>query len=103
MPKKKPAPDIYLYAMQQLGVTPDQCLAFEDSGNGLLSAQRAGLDTLVTVSQYTVNQDFPGALAVLDHLGEPDAHCKSLRGPAPACGYVDVAFLEALTEQRRAG
>ncbi|MEZ5450659.1 MAG: HAD-IA family hydrolase [Thiolinea sp.] len=31
--------------MQQMGVTPDECLAFEDSDNGLRSAQAAGLKT----------------------------------------------------------
>jgi len=103
VPKKKPAPDIYVHAMRELGVTPDQCLAFEDSRNGLLSAQRAGLETLVTVSCYTEHEDFPGALTVLDHLGEPDQPCQSLHGPAPAQGYVDVAFLESLREQRRVG
>lgn len=97
VPKKKPAPDIYDYAMRELGVSADECLAFEDSENGLRSACAAGLATLVTISQYTADQDFSDALVVLDHLGEPDAHCTALNGPAPERGYVDIAFLHALT------
>jgi beta-phosphoglucomutase len=39
----KPAPDAYRLAMQRLGVTPAQCLAFEDSDIGAESAARAGI------------------------------------------------------------
>ena len=62
---------------------PERCLAVEDSRNGLLSSLAAGIPTLVTVSAYTADQNFPGALAVLDHLGEPDLPCRTLAGPAP--------------------
>lgn len=39
----KPAPDVYLYACEQIGERPADCLAVEDSPNGILSAYRAGL------------------------------------------------------------
>lgn len=38
----KPAPDIYLFGAQCLGLNPENCLALEDSYNGMLSAKRAG-------------------------------------------------------------
>lgn len=38
----KPMPDVYLYACEQLGELPQNCLALEDSPNGVLSAWRAG-------------------------------------------------------------
>ena len=38
----KPMPDVYLYACKQLGELPQNCLALEDSPNGVLSAWRAG-------------------------------------------------------------
>ena len=38
----KPMPDVYLYACSQLGERPQDCLALEDSPNGVLSAWRAG-------------------------------------------------------------
>ena len=38
----KPAPDIYLYAAQKLGLKPEECLVLEDSPSGLLAAYRAG-------------------------------------------------------------
>lgn len=38
----KPEPDIYLEAARQLGVSPEECVALEDSPNGLMAAKRAG-------------------------------------------------------------
>ena len=68
VPKKKPAPDIYLWVLERLGLSPEACLAIEDSTNGLKSAMAARLPTLVTTSIYTANDDFTGALAVLPDL-----------------------------------
>lgn len=96
VPSKKPAPDIYFHAMEIMGVGPGECLAFEDSENGLLSAQAAGLPTLVTVSRYTRGQDFSGAVLVLDHLGEPGQAFEVLAGDASGHQYVDVDLLHEL-------
>jgi HAD superfamily hydrolase (TIGR01509 family) len=71
VPAKKPAPDIYRYALEQLGLAPEMCLAFEDSENGLCAARGAGLRTVVTVNEYTRDQDFTEAELVLDQFGEP--------------------------------
>lgn len=38
----KPSPDVYLYACEQIGEDPNDCIAVEDSPNGILSAYRAG-------------------------------------------------------------
>lgn len=93
---KKPAPDIYLYTMQQMGVSPDECLAFEDSENGLISAQRAGLKTLVTVSQYTHNHDFSSAEIVVDNLGEPNSPCQIQQGSMNGSTCVDIPLLRSV-------
>ena len=90
---KKPAPDVYLLALERLGLPATRCLAFEDSRNGVVSAMAAGLATVVTVSHYTAQQDFPEALSVLDHLGEPDEPCRRLAGRAPHGAFVDMATL----------
>ncbi|MEW6679283.1 MAG: HAD family hydrolase [Pseudomonadota bacterium] len=68
VPAKKPAPDIYVWAMAQLGLQPGDCLAFEDSENGIKASLGAGLRTVVTVNDYTRDHDFTGALAVLPDL-----------------------------------
>ncbi|HHJ15757.1 MAG TPA: HAD family hydrolase [Gammaproteobacteria bacterium] len=96
VPAKKPAPDIYHYAMQAMDVSPEECLAFEDSENGLHSAQDAGLATLVTASQYTQDHDFDGAVLVLDQLGEPDRPFEVLAGDAGGHKMVDIELLHDL-------
>lgn len=79
VPIKKPAPDIYLWVLDQLKLTPQQCIAIEDSENGLKSALAANLPTLITVSGYTHSQDFNGAVAVLSDLGEPSQPFTQIR------------------------
>lgn len=68
--KKKPAPDIYLLALETLGLPPHECMVVEDSRNGLLAALGAGLPTLITTSTYTVGEDFTGAAKVVPELGD---------------------------------
>lgn len=41
--KSKPAPDVYLYACQALGVSPADCVVFEDSFNGIRAAKSASM------------------------------------------------------------
>lgn len=93
---KKPAPDIYLYTLQKMGLSAADCLAFEDSENGIRSACGANLRTIVTVNDYTRQQDFSEALLVLDHLGEPEQACEVLQGDMQGRSYVDVALLRGL-------
>lgn len=41
--RSKPAPDPFLLAADTLGVDPERCLVFEDTDNGVRSAQAAGM------------------------------------------------------------
>lgn len=68
VPAKKPAPDIYRWALERLGLPATACLAIEDSDNGLRAARGAGLATVITANDYTRGQDFSGAVAVLPDL-----------------------------------
>lgn len=43
----KPEPDVYLYACEQIGESPQDCMAVEDSPNGITAAYRAGLRTVM--------------------------------------------------------
>jgi len=42
-PRPKPAPDLYRIAAARLGVSPEHCLVLEDSDQGLVAAQAAGM------------------------------------------------------------
>lgn len=96
VPAKKPAPDIYIWAMDKMNLKPEECLAFEDSKNGVRSSTAAGLTTLVTVNGYTENEDLSGAAVILDQLGEPGSPFKVLVGDALGSDYVDLDFLQRL-------
>lgn len=93
VPAKKPAPDIYFWALEKLKLSSAECLAFEDSENGLKSSLGAGLKTLVTINDYTADHDFEGALAVLSDLGEPGNACQVFSGDMRGRGYVDIPLL----------
>ena len=93
---KKPAPDVYQLALEELALSPAACVAFEDTINGLRSATGAGLRCLVTVSAYGGTGPFAQAAAVVDHLGEADRPGTALSGPPLLRGVVDLAWLADL-------
>jgi len=62
---KKPAPDLYRWTLQALDLPPRDCLAVEDSSHGLAASMAAGIPTVVTVSDYTLHENFDGARMVL--------------------------------------
>ena len=59
--RAKPAPDLYLAACAGLGVRPEEAIAFEDSRNGMLAAQAAGMRCVVVPNELTVAMDLAGA------------------------------------------
>ncbi len=96
VPEKKPAPDIFEYALAHLKLPPENCLAFEDTNNGLLSAVQTGLKTVVTVNDYTWQQDFSKAALVISDLGELGTPFKVISGQVGDARYFDVALARTL-------
>lgn len=101
VPSKKPAPDIFHLALKQLGCQASECVAIEDSDNGVRSALGAGLRALlVTVNAYTCEQDLGSAALVVEHLGEPDQPARWLGGQwdpeSAGPAVVDLRLLERL-------
>ncbi|MEU4688409.1 HAD family phosphatase [Actinoplanes sp. NPDC023714] len=72
VPRGKPAPDVYLTAVQKLGLTPGECAAIEDSSNGLRSAAAAGLAVIaVPHGVYPPAADaLAGARVAVTRIGE---------------------------------
>jgi HAD superfamily hydrolase (TIGR01509 family) len=87
VPNKKPAPDVYLWVLQQLGVKAADCIALEDSDNGLRAALAAGIRTYITRNAYTHGHRFEGAAAVFEDLSDLPGFCRAaglvLPGVAP--------------------
>src|SRR5690606_33159669 len=57
----KPAPDVYLHALEKMGLEAKECIAIEDSPTGLRSAVAAGLACIVVQNDYSRGHDFSGA------------------------------------------
>ena len=70
--KKKPDPEIYLSVTARLGLSPHECVAFEDSGSGVAAAKRAGLAAVAVPHTMSLNHDFSEADIRLESLLEVD-------------------------------
>ena len=97
VPNKKPAPDIFFLALEQMGLSAQDCVAVEDSDNGARSAAAAGLNALlITESTYTRGQDFGPATLVVDRLGEPGEPARAIKGDLGGAPFVDLSVLDRL-------
>jgi HAD superfamily hydrolase (TIGR01509 family) len=100
---KKPAPDVYNLAARELGLDPAACVVVEDSRNGLLAAEAAGMASVITVNELTKDEDFGEAAIVLTCLGDPggeQAVVLANRTEARPEGWFGVADLEKVLESR---
>ncbi|MBK4731837.1 HAD family hydrolase [Oxynema sp. CENA135] len=97
--RKKPAPDIYDYVLEQMDLAPESCLVIEDSPQGLTAATGAGLNTVITVNNYTARYPFPKAALTIDHLGEPDNPFTVLAGEVGNSTYFDMALAREVHRQ----
>ena len=100
VPKKKPAPDIYLFALERLQTPPHESLVIEDSRQGLLAAVGAGLRCVVTLSSYTTQEDMHEAILVVSQLGDPGNPARIIanRGRATPGPFITLSDLQACLE-----
>lgn len=99
VPHKKPAPDIYLLALEHLRLPASDAVVIEDSGNGLDAARAAGITCLVTVNEYTRDDDFDAAALVVSSLGDPGGERTQVLANAsgvPVGDWVSMETVEAL-------
>ena len=97
--RKKPNPEAYRLALEQLLLPPERVLAIEDSANGVAAAHGAGVPVLVTRSASSAGEPaaaFASACAQVDHLGDPDRPCSVQHGPACPGGQVTLSYLQRL-------
>ena len=66
--RRKPAPDVYLYALQTLGLPAADCIAIEDNADGLTSAVAAGIRCVAFPGENTTDHDYSTAVALTHHL-----------------------------------
>ena len=68
--KSKPDPDVYLLAMERLSVEPSECIAIEDTENGIRSAIAAGLVCCAVRNDYSAGHDLSIATKVFDRMAD---------------------------------
>jgi beta-phosphoglucomutase-like phosphatase (HAD superfamily) len=82
-PTSKPDPAVYIYAMKEIGVKPEECVAIEDSRSGATAAKNAKIPLIGYVGPYPedekahmrkVLKEECGAIVVMEHWSEfPEA------------------------------
>jgi len=96
VPAKKPAPDIYNWALEKMGLKPEETIAFEDSLNGIKSSIAANVKTIITINEYTKNDDFSAADLVLDQMGDEDNKFKVLAGSVKGHSYLNLDLVRQI-------
>ena len=100
IPEGKPSPAGYLQALKSSGLRAQDGLALEDSAAGLQAAAASGLCCLLTPSPWDRElENLQGlAVAVLEHLGEPDQPAGQRFGPPCPQGLVTLEYLKLLMD-----
>ncbi len=100
---KKPAPDIFLLTLRELAIDAEDVCVIEDSEPGLIASKTAGCPTIITVSDFTVHENFAGAELVVDSLGDPGAPMSVIGagGPQPPAEMVTLDTVESVIRWNR--
>jgi len=69
----KPSPDIFLRAAKLLDLSPEECLVFEDSGNGVVAAKEAGMKCIAFYNPNSGKQDLSRADHIIESFAEVDS------------------------------
>lgn len=93
-PIKKPDPQVYHYVLNKLGLKPEECIAIEDTEMGLKASTDSRIETVITVNEYTKDQNFQGAKLVLSDIGEPNEPFRLLAGNVCNHSFFSVDLIQ---------
>lgn len=96
--KKKPDPEIYLLALKETGLEPQQCIVIEDSRNGVLAANAAAMNIVATTNGYTEKEDLSDADIIVTCLGDPDGEKATLKNADRQLDFDGVLHVDPLLE-----
>ncbi len=94
--KKKPDPEIYNLALEKSNLKPEECMVIEDSRNGVLAGNAAGLHIVATTNIYTEKEDLSDADIIVTSLGDPDGEKGELKKGELSQDYDGVLHLDQL-------
>jgi beta-phosphoglucomutase len=78
--KAKPNPQIFLKAADDLGITPDNCVVFEDSLSGVKAANAAGMKVVGITTSHTPAELHPVDMVINDYTGVTEHQLAALFG-----------------------
>lgn len=90
--RKKPDPEVFRLALEQMGLTPLEAVALEDSPGGVAAARAAEVPVIVTLSAYFAHATVEGAIAIGPGLHARAGWRPALRGSE---GRVDLDDIRA--------
>lgn len=96
--KKKPDPEIYNLALEKTGLKPREVVVIEDSRNGVLAAEAAGLHIVATTNVYTEKEDLSDADIIVTCLGDPDGEKGALKKGGERLDYDGVLRVSQVVE-----
>ena len=79
--RKKPDPEVFHLALQQMALSPVQALALEDSPGGVVAARAAGVQVVVTRSVFFADAPVEDCLAIGPGFHDRTGWQPALRGP----------------------
>ncbi len=95
---KKPNPDIYNLALAKANLAPEECVAVEDSQNGITAAKSAGLNIIATYNDYTELEDLSAANMIVSCLGDENGEKGFLKSNTDLPNYDGVLHLNMILE-----
>lgn len=66
--QRKPAPDVYAYALKALGIPAQDCIAIEDNADGVASAAAAGIRCVAFPGENTADHDYSGCIKLTHRM-----------------------------------
>lgn len=96
--KKKPDPEIYLLALKEAKLKPEECIVIEDSRNGVLAAKAANMNIVATTNVYTEKEDLSEADIVVTCLGEPNGEKGQLKQGCQGLDFDGVLHIDQLVK-----
>ena len=76
----KPAPDLFLWAAQRMGVAPERCVVVEDSPHGVAAARAAGMPCIGFAGSVTSRAQLADADLIIDDMAGLVAAIRTLLG-----------------------
>ncbi|WP_069998980.1 HAD family hydrolase [Cellulosilyticum sp. I15G10I2] len=73
VPHPKPAPDVFFKAVEELELTPSECIIIEDSTNGVRAAQAAGIPCIGFYNPDSGDQNLKEAAIIIESFETLDA------------------------------